>query len=591
MRELKSAIRCMQRGEFDKAEKILLQITAREPKNFDANHTLGIVSTELNKFEQADKFFKTSLSINATNPSLYKNYGFFLTKAKQFDKAIEQFNIALRLFPGFALVYSDRGNALEKLHKLDEAIADYNRAIALAPRIFGFYYNRGNAYLRKKQLSQALSDFKRAIELNPNFADAHCSHGNVLAELNRHDEALAAYEKALSLQSANAWLGRGDVFRELKRFDEAFAAYDKALALKPDLAEAWLGRGNVFRELQSFDEAFAAYDKALALEPAFAQAHYNEGLLRLSLGEMELGWAKCEYRWETQQFRAGKRNFLQPLWLGDSDIKDKTILLHAEQGLGDTLLACRYISKFAALGAKVILEVPSPLKSLLRGVEGVSMLIGRGEALPHFDVRCPLMSLPLAFKTTIETIPSTVPYITVRKNAVETWRSRLSAQELKVGIAWAGNPEFGGDRDRSILLKNILKVTRIDGTKYFSLQKDLRDGDDELLNANPGIVRVDKDLNDFEDTAAIMMSLDLVISSDTSIANLAGALGRPLWVLLPFMPDWRWLLDRNDTPWYPTARLFRQANAGDWTTVLDDVCAALKQLVDAWSSPVCASLS
>src|SRR5262249_4581681 len=255
---------------------------------------------------------------------------------------------------------------------------------------------------------------------------------------------------------------------------------------------------------------------------------------------MQLGWIKCEYRWEVQQFRAGKRNFLQPSWLGDSDIKDKIILLHAEQGLGDTVLACRYIAKFTALGAKVILEVQSPLKSLLRGLAGVSVLIGRGEAIPHFDVHCPLMSLPLAFKTTIETIPGKVPYISVRENAVEKWQSRLSAQKLKVGIAWAGNPDFVNDRDRSILLKNILPVTRIDGIEYFSLQKDLRPGDDELLNANPSIVRVDQEINDFEDTAAIIMSLDLVISSDTSIVNLAGALGRPVWVLLPFMPDWRW---------------------------------------------------
>ena len=621
-RQLESAIESIQRGEFGKAEKILLQIAAREPKNFAANHMLGIVSTELNKFEQAEKFFKTALSINAKYPPLYKNYGFFLTKAKQFDKAIEQFNIALRLLPNFALVYSDRGNALEKLNKLDEAIADYNRAIALAPGIFGFYNNRGSAFLRKKQFSQALSDFKCAIELNPNSADAYCGHGNVLVDLKRYEEALAAYKNALSLKPdlenawlgrgnafaglkryddalaaydkalsiepglERAWLGRGNVFYDLKRCDEAFAAYDKALALKPDLAEAWLGRGNVFRELKRFDDAFAAYDKALALEPAFAQAHYNEGLLRLSLGEMELGWTKCEYRWEVQQFRAGKRNFLQPLWLGDNDIKEKIILLHAEQGLGDTLLACRYIPKVAALGAQVILEVQSPLKSLLEGFEGVSVLIGRGEAMPHFDAHCPLMSLPLAFGTTIETIPSMVPYITVRDNAVEKWRSKLSAQKLKVGIAWAGNPDFGGDRDRSILLKNILPVTRIDGIECFSLQKDLRTGDDEVLDANPYIVRVDKEINDFQDTAAIMMCLDLVISSDTSIVNLAGALGRSVWVLLPFISDWRWLLDRNDTPWYPTARLFRQAKMGDWITVLDDVCTALKQLVDHRSSPV-----
>jgi hypothetical protein len=213
------------------------------------------------------------------------------------------------------------------------------------------------------------------------------------------------------------------------------------------------------------------------------------------------------------------------------------------------------------------------------GLAGVSILIGRGEAMPHFDVHCPLMSLPLAFKTTMETIPGMVPYISVREKVVEKWGSKLSAQKLKVGIAWAGNPDFVNDRDRSILLKNVLPVTRINGMKYFCLQKDLRYGDDELLNANPYIVRVDKEINDFEDTAAIMMCLDLVISSDTSIVNLAGALGRPVWVLLPFTADWRWLLDRSDTPWYPTARLFRQANAGDWTTVLDDVCAALKRLV------------
>jgi tetratricopeptide (TPR) repeat protein len=614
-RQLESAITSIQRGEFARAEKILLQITAREPKNFNANHMLGIVSTELNKFQQAEKFFKTSLSVNATNPSLYKNYGFFLTKAKQFDRAIEQFNIALRLSPDFALAYSDRGNALEKLDKLDEAIADYNRAIALAPGIFGFYNNRGAAFLKKKQVSKALSDFKRSIELNPNFADAHCGHGNVLVDLKRYEEALAAYQNALSRQPdlENAWLGRGNALVGLQRYDDALASYDTALSLKPDLEHAWvgrghalvglkryddaltsydralsfkpdlenawLGRGNVFRDLKRFDEAFAAYGKAVAVEPDFAQAHYNEGFLRLSLGEMELGWRKCEYRWETQQFRDAKRNFSQPLWLGDNDINDKTILLHAEQGLGDTFLACRYIAKVAALGAKLILEVQPTLKSLLMGLEGVSMLIGRGDTIPHFDVQCPLMSLPLAFGTRIETIPSMVPYITVQKDALKKWRSKLSAQKLKVGIAWAGNPDFGGDRDRSILLKNILPVTRIDGIEFFSLQKDLREGDDEVLNANPGIVRVDDEINDFRDTAAITMCLDLVISSDTSVVNLAGALGRPVWVLLPFMADWRWLLDRNDTPWYPTARLFRQVNAGDWTTVLDDVCTALKQLV------------
>ena len=343
--------------------------------------------------------------------------------------------------------------------------------------------------------------------------------------------------------------------------------YDKALALKPDLAEAWLGRGNVFKDLRRYDEALVAYDKAFALKPDLAEAQCNEALIRLILGDTEYGWKKYEYRWDTKLMRGLKRNFSQPLWLGDSDIKNKTILIHAEQGLGDTLMACRYIPMLASQGAKVIAEVQPPLKSLLKNLDGISLLIAKGETIPHFDVHCPIMSLPLAFKTTMETIPAKVPYLAVPKNIIEKWRPKLNGAEIKVGIAWAGNPNYPQDFDRSILLKNILPILGVKGARYFSLQKDLRHGDKEILDVNSQIVRLDQEINDFEDTAAIMMSLDLVISSDTSIVNLAGALSRPIWVLLSSNPDWRWLLDRSDSPWYPTARLFRQISRGEWSTV------------------------
>ena len=279
MKEFEGALEHIRRGEFQSAEEILLQIRSREPHNFDANHMLGIVCGQLNKFEQADKFFKTSLSIDASFPPLYQNYGLFLSKIKQFHKAIEQFDIALRLLPNFAPVYSDRGNALAKLHKLDDAIVDHNRAIALAPGIFGFYNNRGNTLLKKKQLAEAISDFERAIKLNPSFADAYCGLGNAFTDLKRYDDALGAYDKALSIEpdSENAWFGRGNVFWNLKRYDDAFAAYDKALSLKPDLENAWLGRGNVFIHLKRYDDAFAAYDKALSLEPDLAEAWLGRG--------------------------------------------------------------------------------------------------------------------------------------------------------------------------------------------------------------------------------------------------------------------------------------------------------------------------
>ena len=277
--------------------------------------------------------------------------------------------------------------------------------------------------------------------------------------------------------------------------------------------------------------------------------------------------------------RGWKRNFPQPIWLGDGDIENRTILIHSEQGLGDTLMACRYVPMLASLGAKVIAEVQPSLKSLLENLEGVSQLVAKGEPIPPFDVHCPIMSLPLAFKTTLETIPAKVPYLTVSENVIGKWRAKLTGTEIKVGIVWAGNPNHVQDVDRSIPLKNLLPALGVNGIKYFSLQKDLRDGDKEILDANSQIVRLDLEINDFQDTAAIMMSLDLMLSCDTSIVHLAGALGKPFWVLLPFNPDWRWLLDRSDSPWYPTVRLFRQTTRGEWATVVNDVCVELEKLV------------
>jgi hypothetical protein len=277
--------------------------------------------------------------------------------------------------------------------------------------------------------------------------------------------------------------------------------------------------------------------------------------------------------------RGWERNFSQPLWLGDGDIKNRTILIHAEQGLGDTLMACRYAPILASLGARVIAEVQPSLKSLLETLDGISQLVAKGEPIPPFDVHCPIMSLPLAFKTTLQTIPAKVPYLTVSENIIKKWRAKLTGTEIKVGIAWAGNPNHVQDLDRSIPLKDLLPILGVRGTRYFSLQKDFRHGEKQMLDIYSQIARLDPEINDFQDTAAIMMSLDLVISCDTSIVHLAGALGKPAWVLLPFNPDWRWLLDRSDSPWYPTARLFRQTTRGEWSTVVDDVCAELVKLV------------
>jgi len=612
----------MQRGKFEKAEKILLQITAREPQNFDANHMLGVVCTELNKFEQAEKFFKTSLSINVRYPPLYKNYGFFLTKVKQFDKAIEQFNIALRLFPNFALVYSDRGNALEKLNKLDDAIADYNRAIALAPRIFGFYNNRGGAFLRKKQFSQALSDFKRAIELNPSFADAHCGHGNVLVDLKRHDEALASYEKALSLKPdlESAWLGRGNALVGLQRYDDGLAAYEKALSLKPDLAGAWLGRGNVYSDLKRYDEALAAYDKALSIEPELAevyhsrantlfvlarndealsslnraieldpidpQAHLSRGLVLLTLGQYADAWKEYEWR-KKLVVPIGNRTFTQPSLLDSDGVEGATVFLYGEQGLGDYIHFCRYIKLVSDKGAKVVLEAPQCLFQLFKSLHGVSKLIEVDQSVPPFDYHCPIMSLPRVFQTNLDNVPNKVPYLFAGPDKVQAWATKLGAKsKLRIGLVWSGGflpnqPETRPTKERrNIPLARFAPFKNLDAT-FYSLQKGEQAGTEfkELLNGGwngPAIIDRTDEIHDFSDTAALIQNLDLVISVDTSTAHLAGAMAKPVWLLNRFDIEWRWL---PNSPWYPTVRLFRQQAPGDWVGVIDRLIPELEKLV------------
>jgi tetratricopeptide (TPR) repeat protein len=592
-RELQSAIGSIQRGEFGKAENILLQITAREPNNFDANHMLGIVSTELNKFEQAEKFFKSSLSINAKNSPLYKNYGFFLTKAKQFDKAIEQFNVALRLLPNSALVYSDRGNALEKSHKLDEAIADYNRAIALAPEIFGFYHNRGSAFLRKHQFSQALSDFERAIQLNPNFADAHCGYGSVLVVLNRYEEALAAYEKALSIKPdlAGAWLGRGNVHFDLKRYDEAFAAYDKALSIEPDLAEVHHGRANILHVLTRNDEALNSLNRAIELDPIDPRVHLSRSLVLLTLGQYADAWE--EYEWRRKlPVPIGNRTFTQPSLLDLDDVEGATVFLYGEQGWGDHIHFCRYVKLVSDKGAKVILEAPKPLFQLFKLLHGVSQLIEADQSIPPFDYHCPLMSLPRVFQTTLDNVPNEVPYLFAEPDKVQAWATKLGAKsKLRIGLAWSGGflpnqPETRSTKERrNIPLARFAPFKNLDAT-FYSLQKGEQAGSEfkELLSSGwngPAIIDWTDEIHDFSDTAALIQNLDLVISVDTSTAHLAGAMAKPVWLLNRFDIEWRWL---PNSPWYPTARLFRQPAPGDWVGVINRLIPELEKLVQVYDA-------
>jgi tetratricopeptide (TPR) repeat protein len=419
----------------------------------------------------------------------------------------------------------------------------------------------------------------RAILRGP--ADPHFLNNRAAAlqQLGRYGEALADYDGAVALKTdyVEALGNRGIVLQRLTRHQEALASYDRALAINSGYADAWSNRGDILQQLGRYDEALASYAKALAINPDHANAHFNEGQCRLLLGDFARGWKEYEWRWKTDAFAAERSEFTEPLWLGNENIADKTIYLHAEQGYGDTIQFVRYAQAVAAKGARVILGVQPSLKSLLSGIAGAHQVLSHGDRLPACDFHCPLLSLPLAFDTRLETVPATIPYFNAIAASIQKWETRLGSEPSpRVGIVWSGRPSHLQDRLRSIALARLTGLTP-PGVQLVSLQNEVRPEDANVLSANPQIVHFGAELADFSDTAALVSHMDLVISVDTSVAHLAGAMGCPVWILLPFAPDFRWMLGREDSPWYPTARLFRQPAIGDWDSVLNEVRQELER--------------
>jgi hypothetical protein len=401
------------------------------------------------------------------------------------------------------------------------------------------------------------------------------------SHLGRQVEALSNYDRALAMRPdyAEAHNNRGLLLHDMNRLDEALASADLALSLAPGEASAWLNHGVILQSLGRFAEAFASFDRAQMLAPDLAQAHHNEALCRLRLGNFGRGFAKSEWRWETDDFRRLRRDFAQPRWHGE-DIAGRTILLHAEQGFGDSIQFCRYVKMVAGRGAAAVLEVQPPLKRLLTGLEGAAVVAARGETLPAFDLHCPLLSLPLAFATTPDTIPPPAALPPIPSDRIAAWQEKLGHHHHpgrpRIGIAWSGNPGHDNDRNRSIPLAAMAPLFALPAD-FVSLQKDVRDRDRDFLGRNAAsIAHFGDDLTDFLETAALVSLMDVVVSVDTSVAHLACALRRPTLILLPCVPDWRWLLDRDDSPWYPAARLVRQRRRGDWDEPIAHVAAALR---------------
>lgn len=430
------------------------------------------------------------------------------------------------------------------------------------------------------QLDLADALYREILQSQPFHFDALQLLATIAAQSGNSAEAVEFFDRALKIKPdyAPALCNRGTALLDLQRPEAALESFDRALRIKPDYALALHGRGNTLRQLRRYEEALASYGRALEIKPDDAEVHWNESLCRLLLGDFELGWRKHEWRWKHGPSLAAFRNFAQPLWLGDAPLAGKTVLLHAEHGLGDTLQFCRYAPLVAARGARVVLEVPPALKSLCRTLAGVDTLLDYSETLPPFDLHVPLMSLPLAFGTRLDSVPAEVPYLHAEPGKVAAWQSLLGRRSKpRVGLVWSGSPAHGNDYNRSLPFASLADLVADDAVEYISLQKEFRSEDEQLVRQHSGMRIVSEQLKDFADTAALIETLDLVITVDTSVAHLAGALGKPVWILLPFAPDFRWLLEREDSPWYPSARLFRQRDSGPWAPVLVEVQKAVKE--------------
>ena len=510
---------------------------------------------------------------------------FALHTAGRLDEAYQHYQAVLQHEPRHAAALAmlgtiglQRGDAAAALPFITQSLAvDANQPEA--------YCNQGFALATLKRPEEALASYDRALALQPDFVGAHVNRGNTLRDLRRFAEALASYDRAIALNPdlAMAHNSRGAVLKELNRLEEAMASYDRAIALAPEYAEAWYNRGDLLHVSHHFEQALEQYDHALALNPNYVDAEWSKALLLILHGHYEEGWKLYESRRRRPEMQSNYPAYPQPLWLGEESLAGKTLLVYAEQGLGDAIQFCRYIPLLEkmAQGGQVLLMVHPPLVPLLRTLEGDFRIVHAGATLPPFDYHCPLLSLPLVFKTRLSTVPAAVPYLGVEGVKRLRWQKRLGApSKLRIGLAWSGATGHLDDHNRSMSLSMLQPLLDMEAIEFHVLQKDIREGDKAMLNQLSSCARIHwrgDELHDFSETAALVEQMDGVVSVDTSIAHLAGALGKSVAILLPHFPDYRWLLHRSDSPWYPTATLFRQPQRGDWAIVVNDVKNHLTQ--------------
>ena len=560
-----------QSGDFPEAEKLYRQILAVQPNNADCLTLLGVIAHQTGQHATAIELISKAIALDPNAARHHQHLGLALHGAGRFDDAIGAYRRALELNPNSAEAHSNLGQSLVKSGRAAEALVAFRQAVAINPNLPDAQNNLGSALAAGGKGEEAIRHFGTAIRLSPRHADALSNLALALCREGDPDAAVTCCQSALAIRPnhVDARNHLGIALRTQGKLDDAIALFETILAANPNHPDTLNNLGNAFMARRDLPQAEKYFRAALAARPDHASSHWNLGLLLLTQGDYERGLPLYEWRRKVPGLGASGR--LPGIEWDGCDLAGRRILVHAEQGFGDCLQCARYIPLLAQRGAKIVLAIPAELTRLLKCLPNVEHLMTLNDSLPAFDLHCPIMSLPSLFKTTLSTIPRTIPYLKADPELKTRWQSRLPRDgRLKVGIAWLGRKK--PDPHRTIPPAELSVLSKLEGIWFCSLQKPPSE-------PPPGLPLTDfgSEIADFADTAALMENLDLIMSIDTSVAHLAGALGRPTWVLLKDVPDWRWLLDRPDSPWYPTMRLFRQPAPGDWKTPIAQIANELSR--------------
>lgn len=570
-----------QQGRLDLAETIYQRVLQRHPRHPDALHLLGFLFTQCGRYEQAIALLRKALTHKASIPSVHIHLGNAYRGVGKLDAAAGCYQQALHLQPESADAYNNLGNVMLEQGAHEAAGHYFNESLRVQPDCAETHYNIGRVLHARGRLEEAHKQYDCALQLRPDFAEAHNNLGVILQGLGYLDSAVTHFQEAIRLQpdSAEPHNNLSMALKKQGHVVAAMAHYREAIQQQPGLAEAYYNSGNAYQEQGAIETAIACFKESIRVQPDFVEGHWNLALALLLTGRYQEAW--LEYEWRFRRDGTPFPDLPRPRWNG-AEFKNQTLLVWAEQGYGDTIQFVRYLPEVKSRGGRVVLACQPVMERLLQPCAGFDHLVTcPPEAIDPdlYDLQVSLLSLPGLLETTVRTIPAEIPYLTSQPDKVQAWREGLPKKEgLHVGIVWAGNPQHGNDQNRSCRLDDLAPLSTIPDVVLHSLQKG--HGAEQITSPPAGMKVTDLSdhVDDFTDTAAVLSNLDLVITVDTAVAHLAGALGRPVWLLLPFVPDWRWLLERQDTPWYPTMRLWRQAAPGDWMTVVQGMCEALRRL-------------